>query len=144
MRLLLVVLLLAASARPAAAQELEPGAYWPLPRGLNIVTVANSFNWGDLAFDPSLPVEDATATINTTVLAFNRAFSLAGRSANAGVSFPVTGGHLEGLYLGEFTEVDRFGAADPRFKLAVNLYGAPAMNPKEFASYEQRLIVGAP
>ena len=39
----------------AAAQELEPGAYWPLPKGLNIVTVANSINWGDLAFDPSRP-----------------------------------------------------------------------------------------
>ena len=31
----------------ASAQELEPGAYWPIPAGLNIVTVANSFNWGD-------------------------------------------------------------------------------------------------
>lgn len=141
-RLLLVVLLLAAGASPSAAQELEPGAYWPIPRGLNIVTVANSFNWGDLAFDPSLPVEDATATINTTVVAFTRAFSFAGRSANAGVSLPITGGHLEGLYLGEFTEVDRFGAADPRFKLAVNLYGAPAMEPKAFAGYEQGRIVG--
>src|SRR4029077_394688 len=29
------------------AQELTPGAYWPLPRGMNIVTVVNSFNWGD-------------------------------------------------------------------------------------------------
>ena len=39
----------------ASAQELEPGAYWPIPKGLNILTVANSFNWGDLAFDPSDP-----------------------------------------------------------------------------------------
>ena len=142
MRFTLVVLLLLMGGRSAAAQELEPGAYWPIPRGLNIVTAANSFNWGDLAFDPSLPVEDATATINTTVVAFNRAFGFAGRSANAGVSVPITGGHLEGLYLGEHTEVDRFGMADPRLKLAVNLYGAPAMNPKEFASYQQGRLVG--
>src|SRR4051812_1532226 len=31
----------------ASAQELEPGAYWPLPAGLNIATVVNSFNRGD-------------------------------------------------------------------------------------------------
>jgi len=142
MRIFLVVLLVLTSAGSAAAQELEPGAYWPIPRGLNIVTAANSFNWGDLAFDPALPVEDATATINTTVFAFNRAFSFAGRSANAGVSVPITGGHVEGLYLGEHTEVDRFGMADPRIKLAVNLYGAPAMSPQQFADYQQRLIVG--
>lgn len=141
-RVTLVVLLVVSSAGSAAAQELEPGAYWPIPSGLNIVTVANSFNWGDLAFDPSLPVEDASAVINTTVLAFNRAFSLAGRSANAGVSMPVTGGHLEGLYLGEHTEADRFGLADPRIRLAVNLYGAPAMDPKEFAAYQQGRIIG--
>ena len=62
----------------AAAQELEPGAYWPLPRGLNIVTVANSLNWGDLAFDPAAPIDEASAIINTTALAFTTAFGLAG------------------------------------------------------------------
>ena len=39
----------------ASAQELEPGAYWPIPRGLNILTVVNNFNWGDVAFDPAAP-----------------------------------------------------------------------------------------
>jgi hypothetical protein len=79
----------------ALAQELEPGAYWPIPKGVNIVTAVNSFNWGDLAFDPSAPIDEASATINTTAFAFTRAFSLAGRSANAGVVLPVVGGHPE-------------------------------------------------
>ena len=120
----------------ASAQELEPGAYWPIPTGLNIVTVVNSFNWGDLAFDPSAPIDEASATINTTAFAFTRAFNLAGRSANAGVVLPVVGGHLEGLYLGEPAEAGRFGLGDPRLRFAINLYGAPAMTPKEFASYQ--------
>jgi hypothetical protein len=126
----------------ASAQELEPGAYWPIPTGLHIVTVVNSFNWGDLAFDPSAPIDEASATINTTALAFMRAFTLAGRSANASVMLPVVGGHLEGLYLGEPAETSRFGLGDPRLKLGINLYGAPAMTPKEFASYRQGRIVG--
>jgi Putative MetA-pathway of phenol degradation len=125
-----------------SAQELEPGAYWPIPKGLSIVTAVNSFNWGDVAFDPSAPIDEASATINTTALSFTRAFSLAGRSANAGVMLPVIGGHLEGLYLGEPAAVGRFGLGDPRLRLAMNLYGAPAMTPKEFASYRQRTIVG--
>jgi hypothetical protein len=126
----------------ASAQELEPGAFWPLPRGLNIVTGVGGFNWGDVTFDPALPVEDASARITTTAFSFTRAFNLAGRSANAGVSLPVVGGHVEGLYLGEHAEVDRFGLGDPRIRLAVNLYGAPTMTPREFASYRQRFIVG--
>ena len=126
----------------ASAQELEPGAYWPIPVGLNIATVVNSFNWGDLAFDPSAPIDEASARINTTAFAFTRAFNLAGRSANAGVVLPVVVGHVEGLYLGEPAEVDRFGLGDPRVRLAMNLYGAPAMTPQEFAAYRQRTIVG--
>lgn len=126
----------------ATAQELEPGAYWPLPRGLNIVTAVNSINWGDLAFDPTAPIDDASATINTTAFAFVTAFSVAGRSANASVMMPIVAGHVEGFYLGEFAEAGRFGHGDPRLKFAVNLYGAPAMTPKEFASYQQRGIVG--
>lgn len=126
----------------ASAQELEPGAYWPIPRGLNIATVVNSFNWGDLAFDPAAPIDQASARINTTALIFTRAFSLAGRSANLGVVVPIIGGHVEGLYLGEPAAVGRFGQGDPRFRLAMNLYGAPSMTPQEFASYRQQAIVG--
>jgi len=126
----------------AAAQELEPGAYWPLPTGLHIVTVVNSVNWGDLAFDPSAPIDEASAAINTTAFVATHVFNLAGRSANATVVLPVIGGHIEGLYLGEPAETGRFGLGDPRLKLAMNLYGAPAMTPKEFASYRQGRIVG--
>ena len=124
------------------AQELEPGAYWPIPTGLNIVTAANTFNRGELAFDPSAPIDEGSAAINATAFAFTRAFSLAGRSANTGVMLPVVAGHVKGRYLGEAADVGRFGLADPRFRLAMNLYGAPAMTPQAFASYRQQTIVG--
>ena len=140
---LIGVMVLLVSPAPLAAQELEPGAYWPIPRGVNIVTAIGGINWGDVAFEPSLPVEDAAATIATSALAYTRAFGLAGRSANAMAMLPVVGGHLTGLYFGEHTVVDRFGLADPKFKFAMNLYGAPAMTPAEFAKYHGRLIVGA-
>ncbi len=126
----------------APAQELEPGAYWPIPVDLNIASVINNFNWGDLAFDPSAPIDEANATINTTVFAYTRAFNVAGRSSNVGLVLPVVLGHVEGLYLGEPAEVDRFGLADPRLRLAMNFYGAPAMTPKEFATYRHDTIVG--
>ncbi len=126
----------------APAQELEPGAYWPIPKNVTIFTAVNSFNWGDVTFDPALPVDDGRARINTAAFAFTRAFSLAGRSANAGVVLPVVGGHLEGVYLGEPVGTSRFGLADPRLRLAMNLYGAPAMTPAQFASYRQGRIVG--
>jgi len=131
------------AAHSVSAQELEPGAYWPLPAGLNIATVVNSSNWGDVAFDPAAPIDQASARINTTALAFTRALSIAGRSTNLGIIVPVIAGHVEGLYFGEPAEVGRFGQGDPRFRLAMNLYGAPSMTPQGFAAYRLKTIVGA-
>jgi hypothetical protein len=73
---------------------------------------------------------------------FTRAFNLGGRSAQIGVVVPIVGGHVVGLFLGEPAEVGRFGQGDPRVRFAVNLYGAPAMTPKEFTSYRQGTILG--
>jgi hypothetical protein len=139
---LLAALSIVLFATPGAAQELEPGAYWPLPRGLNILTLVNSINFGDLNFDPALPIEDASAKINTTVVAYTRATALAGRSANVSMQLPVVTGTIEGLYRGDQVDVDRFGQADPRFRLGLNLYGAPAMTPRDFATYQLKTIVG--
>jgi hypothetical protein len=141
-RLLLAAIALLVWPRLASAQELEPAAYWPLPGGLNVLTVVQGVSWGEVTFDPALPVEEASANVSTTALAFTHAFGLAGRSAYFSAMVPIIGGHVEGQYIGEFTEVDRFGQGDPRLKLAVNVLGAPAMTPKAFASYRQRLLVG--
>ena len=138
----MAALSMALFALPAAAQELEPGAYWPLPRGLNIITVVNSINHGDLNFDPALPIEDASATINTSVVAYTRGMALAGRSANLSLQLPIVVGQIEGLYYKEQVNVSRFGQADPRFRFGLNLYGAPAMTPRDFAGYQLKTIVG--
>ena len=122
-----------ASASHAGAQELEPGAYTVSPVGVNLFNAGYTFNTGDVTFDPSLPVEDAQANINTLALSLGRAIGLAGRSATVLVTVPITGGHIDGRYLGQFTEIDRIGFGDMRFRLGANLYGAPARKMPEFA-----------
>ena len=67
------VLLLACSHTPRAeGQELEPLAYSVSPVGVNIVGFGYGRSAGDLSFDPTLPIEDAEATINTTSLGYFR------------------------------------------------------------------------
>src|SRR5262245_52486422 len=103
------------------AQELDPGAYWALPNRLNIVTGVASVSFGDVNFDQSLPVEDASARIGHGIFVFTRGLGIAGRSANLAIQVPMMKGHLEGLLNGVRDEVDRFGLADPRVRLAINL-----------------------
>lgn len=142
-RLIPVALALQLLAVSVSAQELTPGAYWPLPVRINILTFVNSLNWGDVTFDPALPTEDSRGTIDTIAIAYTRTLSIAGRSANVGLQVPVLGGHVEGLYLGLPTERVQFGFGDPRLLLGLNLYGAPAMTTEAHATYRMRTIVGA-
>jgi Putative MetA-pathway of phenol degradation len=116
----------------AAAQELEPGAYTVSPVGVNLFNAGYTFNSGDVNFDPSLPVEDAHATINSLAVSLGRSISMFGRSATVLASLPIVGGNITGLYLGQFTAIDRTGLGDARLRLGVNLFGAPARTLAEF------------
>lgn len=124
------------------AQELEPRAYVPSPKDLNILVGALTFNAGDLAFDPSGPIDDANANIGIGAIGYVRTMAAFGRSANASVVLPYVKGDLEGIYLDEYQEVSRSGPGDPKLRFAINLYGAPAMNLKEFAVFKPKWTVG--
>jgi len=94
-------ILIGALAVPLYAQELNPAAYTPAPIGVNVVTVTSTYNRGDLAFDPSGPIDEASAEITASTLAYIRTLSIVGRAANVALIVPYVVGDLEGLYLGE-------------------------------------------
>ena len=128
---------------PLASQELEPRAYSISPVKTNFVVLSNAYAAGDLTFDPSLPVEEASANINTMVAGYFRSMNVLGRSGNVTVVVPYSFGTVQGLLAGEYTQVSRSGLRDPSVRFAVNLYGAPAMHLKEFASWNKKTVIGA-
>ena len=130
------------AATTSRAQELEPRAYSPSPVGFNILVVADTYNTGDLTFDPSLPITEASAEIHVAALGYMRTLGIAGRSASLGFGLPYARGNLEGLYLGDPVEAYRSGLGDPRLRFAINLRGAPAMTPKEFMARKPATIIG--
>jgi hypothetical protein len=111
--------------------------------GTNIVVFGYGRSTGDVAFDPSLPITDASATINAASAGYFRSIDLLGRSANVSVALPYVWGSLQGNVAGQFQQVRRSGLGDPLVRFAVNLHGAPAMNLKEFGAYHQKTIIGA-
>ena len=126
----------------AGAQELVPAAYTPAPYGVNLLTFATQYRIGDVTFDPSLPIEDASAWVSASSLGYTRTFSLAGQSANIGILVPYVVGHIEGILAGDFAFADRSGLSDLGARFAINLYGAPAMSPKEFLSFKPGTMIG--
>jgi len=132
-RAFLLILLLGTGA--LRAQDLDPRAYAVTPLGTNFVGIGFGRSWGDVTFDPSLPVSDVTARLGAVSLGYYRSLDFFGRSANVRVAFPYGWGHLEGLLQGQFTTLDRYGLIDARAQFTVNLMGAPAMTRPEFRQY---------
>src|SRR5258708_2116217 len=126
-----------------AGQQLEPRAYSVSPVGTNIVVFGYGRSTGDIAFDPSLPITDASATINGASPGYFRSIDFCGRSANISVALPYVWGNLQGNVAGQFQQIRRSGLGDPIVRFAVNLHGAPAMDLKQFAAYRQKTVIGA-
>src|SRR3569833_86619 len=124
------------------AQDAEPRAYSNTPVGLNFLIAGYVYTQGKLAFDPSLAVADAQFHSNAGVGAYVRSFDLLGQSAKFDVIVPYSEFSAHGTVADMPRGREMNGFADPRFRVSVNLFGAPALSLKEFANYKQDLIVG--
>jgi hypothetical protein len=126
----------------AGAQDIEPRAYSNAPIGVNFLVAGYAYTRGGLAFDSSVPITNPDLSTSSAVVGFATVLDLWGKSAKLDAIVPYT--FLSGTadYKGDPVErkVDGFGS--PAFRLSVNLYGAPALTLKEFADWEQDLIVG--
>ena len=119
-----------------AGQDIEPRRWNPLPVGTNIVSTTYVYTTGDIDFDPSLRIEDADVESHALLLTYNRYFDLAGKTARFDVRLPIKTTRWDGLLDGSPASTSRDGLADPRFRLSVNLVGAPALAPPEFLDYQ--------
>jgi hypothetical protein len=146
-RPLFFVLLLCVATATAQAQELEPRRWNHLPTNSNIHGVGYVYADGDLSFDPVLLIDDATVELHTVAMKYIRTFAVLGRSARIDVGGAYQDGTWKGTLDGVPAQVERSGWADPVVRLAVNLYGAPPLEGKEYAAYraglETETVVGA-
>ncbi len=140
---LLAACVLAAGGSAARAQEMEPRSYSNAPVGLNFLIAGYAHTRGGIAFDTSLPLTDPDLTTSSAVLGYGRVLDFWGKSAKLNMVLPLTDLGGTANFAGQPVEREVSGLADPVFRLSVNFYGAPALSLKEFAGYQQDLIVGA-
>ena len=136
------MLILAASAPSARAQELEPRAYVNTPIGMNFLLLGVVHTDGNVAFDPALPITDAKLRTTSGTLGLAHTLDVAGQSGKVALLLPYT--HLRGhaLYQGDPVQRDVTSFGDPLIRFSANFHGAPALSLKEFTGYRQELIIG--
>jgi hypothetical protein len=127
----------------AQAQDIEPRYFSNAPVGVNFLIGGYTYTRGGVAFDTALPITNPKLQTSSAVLGYVRVLDLWGKSGRFAFVVPYSWLSGSGQYLGATTDRNVDGFADPRFRLSVNLVGAPALDLKDFRSYRQDLIVGA-
>jgi hypothetical protein len=128
-----------------SAQDLAPRAYVITPVHSNAVNISYSFFDGALNFGGVVPITNSSARVNMGIVAYYHSFNFFGRSANFSAVLPYAEGNLSGTLKGVGTEqsVYRSGLFDSAYRFSVNLYGGPAMAPREFVKWRQKTVLGA-
>lgn len=142
--LLLSAMITGGSLSQLSAQDLAPRAYIITPVHWNAVTLTYSFYDGDVLFDGAAPITNASAKINVPIFTLYHSLHLFGRSANFLGSLPYGVGNFQGNVAGSQTPtaIYRSGLLDSIFRFSVNLKGGPAMDPREFSKWRQKLLIG--
>ena len=128
---------------PACAQDIEPRAYSNAPIGVNFLIAGYAYTRGGIAFGQQLPITNPNLNTSNAVIAYAKVLDLWGMSAKFDATVPYTWLSGTAEYKGETIPRNVNGFANSAFRLSINLYGAPALTLKEFADWEQDLIIGA-
>jgi len=138
----LATLLVAGAASSLHAQDLAPRAYVVTPLGSNAVTLSYTYNTGELLFEGTVPIEDATGKLSVPMATYYRSFGLFGRSANVLAAVPYGVGTFEGRVFEEDRSIYRSGLFDSVVRVSVNLVGGKAMALPQMRQWRQETLLG--
>jgi Putative MetA-pathway of phenol degradation len=129
-------------ATTAYAQDLAPRAYIITPLHSNAVNLTYSYLDGSIIFDGTIPITEATARVNVSILSFSHSMNFFGRTANFTASLPYGVGNFRGTVANAEALAYRSGLLASSFRFSVNLKGGPAMNVQEYSKWRQKTIIG--
>ena len=127
---------------PLAAQDLDPRAYVWVPIKGNFLSSGFAFSQGGVLTDPSLPIENLKASVQSINFGYARSFNLFGKTATAFAAMPYSWAQASADVNGQRESITRSGFSDMRMRLSVLLLGAPATPIEKFAQKKQKTILG--
>jgi hypothetical protein len=138
----IIGILFASAIRDGGAQELEPRIYSPNPVGAHFLGLAYARSTGGVLTDPTLPITDIDARLDSAVAGYGYTFAAFDRSAIATFALPYVDGSISGNVGEDRRSVTRSGIADARLRLGLNLIGGSAMTLEEFRQRSPKVSLG--
>ena len=97
-----------------SGQDLEPRTLSNAPIGLNFLVAGYGYSTGNVLFDPSVPIEGATAKVHRAAFAYLRTIDFFGLSGKVDVIVPfVIDRYWEGMLAGQPASTTRTGFPYP-------------------------------
>lgn len=124
------------------AQDLDPRAYVKAPIKGTLLLGNLAYSQGDVLTDPTLPLENLEAKVQTITLGGVRTFSFFGRTAQTLVALPFASLDATALVNGQAQSASRTGIADTRLRFSVLLLGGKATTLEEFPKIKKSTIIG--
>jgi len=122
-------------ASPIYSMELSPLRWSHLPLETNFFGGAYAYTEADIFIDPDLLLDDVEMELKTWAGKYIRTFELFDKSARVDITQAYQEGKWTGLLDGVQASAYRDGLSDTFARLAINLYGSPPLNNKEFVRY---------
>jgi hypothetical protein len=127
---------------PLKAQDLDPRAYVWVPVNGNFLSSGFALSTGGVLTDPSLPIENLKANVQTVNIGYARSFNILGKTASAFAALPYSWAQASAIVNGQSESISRSGFSDMRMRLSVLVIGAPATTAAKFAKVKQKTILG--
>ncbi|MGB5884691.1 MAG: transporter [Desulfobulbales bacterium] len=128
-------------------EELEPRQWAHIPIDTNFIGSGYGYTQADIDFDPVLKIENGQMEMHTWAARYIRSFALFEKTARIDLLQTYQEGRWTGLLDGVPATVRRSGWSDTNLRFAINLYGSPPLQGKEYAAYRAaaavETIVGA-
>ncbi len=138
-KLLLQCLLIGIIPNLASALDDGPRMYWNAPVGLNFVQLYTMYIEGNsLASNNHLYDPNVEADMEIVSLEYDHYFDLSGHLFL--FTTVLTAGHISAEEFNRFKQ-STTGMADLYFQGTINIFGAPALNPSDFADYQQDSVL---
>ncbi len=137
-----VVLYLLLMTFPMVAQDLDPRAYARIPVNTTTLITGFSYSYGGVVTDPTLPVQNIEADVQTPSIGVAHSFSLFKLTSQAMVALPYSWAQVSGDVGGQAERITRSGFSDMRMRLSVLVLGAPAVTLTEFMKAPRKTVVG--
>jgi hypothetical protein len=138
----IILLIIIAISLNTYGQEIEPRSYASIPKGLNAVVALYSVASGNVIMDATSPIQGLDATTHALIAGYVRTLGIFDKLARVQITVPFVYMAGSGDFKGVNTNGNRTGFADLRVRVGYNIFGSPALAPKDFQRFKEETVFG--